>query len=126
MTGFANAAGLSVVLVVKEIASGVNDTRLKLSALLKDNSWGAGVVEHKDRLSGSVLAGSVLAGSVLAGVAGAQEVAVVSATEDKVGLMEDFVSIIYSFAARLYGLRSARLRTDDVIATLDPALGLRG
>jgi len=29
---------LSVVLVVKAIASGVNDTRLKLSALLKDNS----------------------------------------------------------------------------------------
>jgi len=51
MTGFANAAGLSVVLVVKEIASGVNDTRLKLSALLKDSSWGTLVVEHKDRLS---------------------------------------------------------------------------
>jgi len=50
MTGFANAAGLSVVLVVKEIASGVNDTRLKLSALLKDNSWGTLVVEHKARL----------------------------------------------------------------------------
>jgi len=51
-----------------------------------------------------------------------------AATEDKVDLMEDFVSIIYSFAARLYGLRSAWLRTDDVIAALklDPALGLRG
>jgi len=54
-------------------------------------------------------------------------VVVVSATEDKVDLMEDFVSIIYSFAARLYGLRSAWLRTDDVIAALklDPALGER-
>jgi predicted site-specific integrase-resolvase len=30
-----------------------------------------------------------------------------------------FVSIIYSFAARLYGLRSARRRTDGVIAALD-------
>jgi len=34
MTGFANAVGLSVVLVAKEIASGVNDTRPKLTALL--------------------------------------------------------------------------------------------
>ena len=41
-----------------------------------------------------------------------------AATEDKADLLEDFVSIIYSFAARLYGLRSARRRTDAVIAAL--------
>lgn len=34
-------------------------------------------------------------------------------------LLDDFVSIIYRFAARLYGLRSARRRTDDVLAALD-------
>ena len=40
MVAFANAAGLSVVSVVREIASGVNDMRPKLTALLKDDSWG--------------------------------------------------------------------------------------
>ncbi len=35
MVAFANAAGLSVV---RKIATGVNDTRLKLTALLKDDS----------------------------------------------------------------------------------------
>lgn len=40
------------------------------------------------------------------------------AQEETTDLMEDFLSIIYSFAARLYGLRSARRRTNDVAASL--------
>lgn len=51
MIEYANAQGLSVVKVVKEIASGVNDDRKKLTELLKDDSWGTLVVEHKDRLT---------------------------------------------------------------------------
>jgi predicted site-specific integrase-resolvase len=51
MTQFANAAGLSVVTVIKEVAPGVNDTGPKLTVLLKEESWGTLVVEHKDRLS---------------------------------------------------------------------------
>jgi len=123
MTGFANAAGLSVVLVVKETASGVDDTRPKLTTLLKDNSWGTLVVEHKDRLS-RVGFGWF---EVLLGSQGRQVLIADAATEEKADLMEDFVSIIYSFAARLYGLRAARRRTDDVIAALkiDPSLGER-
>lgn len=115
MTQFANAAGLSVVAVVREIASGVNDSRPKLTALLKDDSWGTLVVEHKDRLS-RVGFGWF---EVLLGVQGRRVVVANEAVEEKSDLMEDFVSIIYSFAARLYGLRSARRRTDAVIAALD-------
>jgi predicted site-specific integrase-resolvase len=48
---FANAAGLSVVAVIKEVGSGVNDTLPKVTALLKEDSWGTLVVEQKDRLS---------------------------------------------------------------------------
>ena len=57
-------------------------------------------------------------------VQGHQIVVADSASEDKSDLMEDFVSIIYSFATRLYGLRFARRRTDQVLAALktDPAL----
>jgi predicted site-specific integrase-resolvase len=115
MTQFANAAGLSVVAVIKEVASGVNDARPKLMALLKEDSWGTLVVEHKDRLS-RVGFGWF---DVLLGLQGRRIVVADAATEDRVDLLEDFVSIIYSFAARLYGLRSARRRTDDVIAALD-------
>lgn len=59
MTEFANAAGLSVVAVIKEVTSGVNDTGPKLTALLKEDSWGMLVVEHKDRLSRVGSAGSM-------------------------------------------------------------------
>ncbi len=119
MVEFANAAGLSVVAVIKEVASGVNDTRPKLTALLKDDSWGTLVVEHKDRLS-RVGFGWF---DVLLGVQGRRVVVADVAGEQKADLLEDFVSIIYSFAARLYGLRSARRRTDVVLSALgiDPA-----
>ncbi len=106
---------MSVVAVIKEVASGVNDTRPKLTALLKQDSWGTLVVEHKDRLS-RVGFGWF---DVLLGLQGRRIVVANAATEEKADLLDDFVSIIYSFAARLYGLRSARRRTDDVIAALD-------
>lgn len=84
-------------------------------ALLKEDSWGTLVVEHKDPLS-RVGFGWF---DVLLGLAGRRIVVADAATEDKADLLDDFVSIIYSLAARLYGLRSARRRTDDVIAALD-------
>ena len=123
MTQFANAAGLSVVAVIKEVASGVNDARPKLTALLKEDSWGTLVVERKDRLS-RVGFGWF---DVLLGVQGRRIMVADAATEDKADLLDDFVSIIYSFAARRYGLRSARRRTDDVITALglDPVVAAR-
>jgi putative resolvase len=119
LTQFANAAGLSVVAVIKEVASGVSDTRPKLTAL-KEDLWGTLVVEHRDRLS-RVGFGWF---DVLLGLQGRRIVVADAATEEKADLLEDFVSIIYSFAARLYGLRSARRWTDEVIAALgiDPEL----
>ena len=120
MVQFANAAGLSVAAVVTEVASGVNDSRPKLTKLLRDESWGTLVVEHKDRLS-RVGFGWF---EVLLGTQGRQIVVANSAEEEKADLMEDFVSIIYSFAARLYGLRAARTRTDSVLSALGTAAKL--
>ena len=51
MTVYANARGYQVVLIVKEVASGVNDKRPKLTKLLENPDWGTLVVEHKDRLT---------------------------------------------------------------------------
>lgn len=114
MVQFANAAGLSVVRVVKEVASGVNDSRPRLTGLLRDPSWGTLVVEHKDRLTRTGFGWF----EVLLGVQGRRVVVADAATEDTADLVEDFVSVIYSFAARMYGLRSARRRTDAAVAAL--------
>lgn len=115
MTQFANAAGLSVIAVVTEVASGVNDARPKLTKLLERDDWGTLVVEHKDRLS-RVGFGWF---EVLLRAQGKRIVVANEAQEHTADLMEDFVSIIYSFAARLYGLRSAKRRTNQIIAALE-------
>ena len=48
---YCTVRGYQVAQVVKEIASGVNDSRPKLWALLKDRQTTRIVVEHQDRLT---------------------------------------------------------------------------
>lgn len=115
MVAYATSRGYEVVKIVKEVASGVNDTRPKLTKLLQDDSWGTLIVEHRDRLT---RVGFNWFDVLLAEQCRGVDVAV-SAQEETSDLMSDFLSIIYSFAARLYGLRSARNRTDRLVAALE-------
>lgn len=115
MIQYANAQGLSVVIVVKEVASGVNDDRKKLTALLNNDSWGTLVVEHKDRLSRVGFNWF----EVLLSAQGRRVSVANRAAEDTHDLMEDFTSIVYSFAARMYGLRRAKERTLAVRKALE-------
>ncbi|HEU0191604.1 MAG TPA: hypothetical protein VFR17_10105 [Mycobacterium sp.] len=73
------------------------------------------VVEHMDWLSRVGFGGF----DVLLGLQGQLIVVVDAVTEQKADLLDDFVSIICSSATRVYGLRLARRRTDDMIAALD-------
>lgn len=112
LVAYAVARGLSVGLVVKEVASGVNDQRPKLTKLLNDASWGTLVIEHKDRLS-RVGFGWFETFLKLQG----RRLDVANPAQDESSdLMTDFMSIVYSFAARMYGQRSARSRTKRTIA----------
>lgn len=111
---YATARGMQVVAVVKETASGVSDTRPKLTKLLGSDEWGTLVVEHRDRLTRM---GFTWFEVLLAGQGRAVDVAN-PAEDDRAELMADLMAIVYSFAARLYGLRRARVRTDRLIAAL--------
>src|SRR5438067_6250688 len=51
LTQYCTVRGYQVAQIVKEIASGVNDSRPKLLALLKDQQITRIVVEHTDRLT---------------------------------------------------------------------------
>src|SRR6266550_2842632 len=51
LSQYCEVKGYQVVQVVKEIASGVNESRPKLLSLLKDMSITLLVVEHRDRLT---------------------------------------------------------------------------
>jgi predicted site-specific integrase-resolvase len=108
------AKGYRVTAVVKEIGSGVNDKRPKLMKLLKDPTVGLIVVEHKDRLTrfGYNYIEQLLA------VQG-RKIEVINLAEDgKEDLSQDFVRIVTSFCARLYGQRRSKRKTEQLIAEL--------
>lgn len=114
LTHYCTARGYQVVHVVKEITSGINDSRPKLLALLKDQQTTRIVVEHKDRLTrfGFRYLETHLA---LQG----RTIEVVNLAEnDKEDLMADLVAIVYSFTARLYGQRQAKRKTERIVQEL--------
>ena len=114
MVALANAAGYRVVKVVKEVGSGVNDHRVKLTRLLESDEWGTLVVEHKDRLTRVGFEWF----RVLLGRQGRSVVVANEAQDDTSDLMADMTSVLYSFTARLYGLRGSKRRVRHAVKAL--------
>lgn len=108
------AKGYQVSSLVKEIASGVNDSRPKLLGLLRDSSITRVVVEHRDRLTRF---GYHYLETLLEAQGRAIEV-VNLAENDKEDLIADLVAIVYSFTARLYGQRRAKRKTAAIVKEL--------
>ena len=111
---YAIARGYQIYKVVEEIGSGVNDNRKKLTKLLKDKNYNKLIVEHKDRLTRfgfnyiQILFNQI-----------GKEIEVVNEAEnDKQDLMQDFISIITSFCAKLYGLRRSKRKTERIVKEL--------
>lgn len=111
---FANAKGYTIVKEVKEIGSSLNDKRPMLEKVLAADDWNILLAEHKDRVARFGL--NYL--NVLLKKQGKQIEIINNVLEDKEDLMQDFVSIITSFTARLYGLRRNKRRTEKLIAQL--------
>ena len=119
LTHYCEVKGYQVTQIVKEIASGVNDSRPKLLSLLKDGSITLIVVEHKDRLThfGFRYIETLLS---LQGRA----IEVVNQAEDgKEDVLQDLASIIYSMCARLYGQRRAKRKTETIVNQLKAVEG---
>ncbi|MFL5657116.1 MAG: IS607 family transposase [Ktedonobacteraceae bacterium] len=114
LTQYCTARGYQVAQVVKEIASGVNDSRPKLLSLLKDPSITRVVVEHRDRLTrfGFHYIDALFT------VQGRTIEVVNPAQNDTEELLADLTSIIYSFCARLYGQRRAKRKTEKLVEQL--------
>ena len=112
---FCTVNGYTVDKVVKEVGSGLNDARPMLEKLLVDKSIGIIVVEHKDRLArfGTNYIEKLLA------LDGRKIIVVNNAESERDDLMQDFVSIITSFCARLYGIRRSRRKTEALIKGLE-------
>ena len=108
---FCAAKGWVVNAVVEECGSGLNDERKKLLKLLQDKNVTRIVVEHKDRLTrfGFNYIKALWKG----------ELVVINEVEgDEQDLMQDFVSLVTSFTARLYGRRRSKRATERLIEEL--------
>lgn len=114
LTQYATAKGYQVVRVVKEVGSGLNDQRRQLAKLLSQDDYQILIVEHKDRLARF---GTHYLDLLLSRIGVRLEV-VNLADNGKDELMTDLVAIITSFAARLYGQRRAKRKTEKIIAEL--------
>lgn len=106
--------GYEIVEIVKEVGSGMNDSRNKLINLFKNDEWTTLIVENKDRLTrfGFNYIKELLA------LQNKQIVVVNQTDDDKTDLMQDLTSIIYSFSARMYGLRRKKNK-EEIIKFLE-------
>jgi predicted site-specific integrase-resolvase len=83
--------------------------------LLQEPDWSILLVEHKDRLTRFAFN---LIETLL--VAQGRRVEVVNqAEDDRADLVDDLVAVIYSFGARLYGLRRTKRKTQQLLACLE-------
>jgi predicted site-specific integrase-resolvase len=115
LKSYAYAKGYTVAREVKEVGSGLNDKRQKLEKVLLSDDWSIIVVEHKDRISrfGFNYISLLLQKS-------GKRVEVINETgSEKEDLMSDFISIITSFTARLYGQRRSKRKTEKIIEELN-------
>ena len=106
--------GYEIVEIVKEVGSGMNDSRNKLINLFKNDECTTLIVENKDRLTrfGFNYIKELLA------LQNKQIVVVNQTDDDKTDLMQDLISIIYSFSARMYGLRRKKNK-EEIIKFLE-------
>jgi len=109
---FCSAKGWVISVVVEECGSGLNDSRTKLLKLITDPTVTRIVVEHKDRLTrfGFNYITSLWKGEI---------VVINEVVEDEKDLMQDFVSLVTSFTARLYGRRRSKRKTEEIIRGLE-------
>lgn len=109
LSTYATEHDLHVVEALAEVGSGVNGKRRKLLRLLSDASIGAVVVEYRDRFArfDSEYLEAALAAS-------GRRLIVVDSAEMNDDLVQDMISVLTSFCARLYGRRSARNRAISI------------
>ena len=108
---YCNAKGYKVHDIIKEVGSGLNDDRKKLIKILKDPSITKIVVEHKDRLTRFGF-------NYIKTLSNAEIEVVNNVDNNEQDLMQDFVSLVTSFCARLYGRRRTRRVTEKLINSL--------
>ena len=114
---FASAKGYQIVKEIKDIGSGLNDNRSKLNELFEKelNNFEILLVEHKDRLTrfGFNYIDILLKSHN-------KKIEVINLVDNnKEDLIQDFVSVITSFCARIYSQRISKRKVEKLIKELE-------
>ena len=112
---YANAKGYKTLYNIKEIGSGLNDSRPQLIKLLRNSQIDIILVEHKDRLTrfGFKYIEELL------DIQNRKIEVINNIIDDKDDLIQDFISVITSFCARIYGQRKCKRQTEKLIKELN-------
>lgn len=115
MSDFCISNGWKIDRVIKEVGSGLNDSRPKLMELFEGKrNVQRIVVEHRDRLTRFGF-NYLLALAEARGI----EIIVADKTENrKDDLMMDFVSVVTFFCARMYGQRRGKKKKDKMLEVI--------
>ena len=113
---FASAKGYQIVKEIKDIGSGLNDNCSKLNELFEKelNNFEILLVEHKDRLTrfGFNYIDILLKSHN-------KKIEVINLVDNnKEELIQDFVSVITSFCARIYSQRISKRKVEKLIKEL--------
>ena len=106
LESYAIARGYKIKKTIKEFGSGLNDSRKQLTTILKENKYDKIIVEHKDRLTRFGFEWFRLLTN--------DRIEVINENKEKdEDLAQDFIAIIHSFSARLYGqIKSKRIQLE--------------
>ena len=110
LENYALLNNLNVIDSFKEIASGMNDSRPILTKILKRDDWDILLIENKDRLTRFGF--NYI--KTLCESKGKKIIVTNTSENDKEDLMKDLISIIYSFSAKMYGLRKKKNKQDII------------
>jgi putative resolvase len=115
---YASANGWAVADVITEIGSGLNGRRKKLLKLLSDPSVGTILVEHRDRLArfGVEYVEAAL-------MSQGRSIIVADDTEEMADIWADFIDVVTSMCARIYGKRGARNRAKKALEAVKQSEG---
>jgi len=115
LISYCNAKGWKTQENIVEIGSGVNDNRTKLLKVLKEGKASKLVVEHKDRLTRFGF--NYI--KEICNKFNCEIIVINECTTEKEDIIQDFVSIITSFCAKIYGQRRCKRKTESIIKELN-------
>lgn len=95
-----------------ECTSGLNDERPKLSKIFSERKATKIVIEYKDRLTRFGF-------NYIKLLYPECGIVVINECETNQDLFEDFVSLVTSFCARIYGKRRSKRKTEEIIKALE-------